>query len=101
MGYTDRSIARNVKRVYKIHVSKEMVRTGGQRNGITDGSNRNRHAHARDRRDRGGGERGAPVIVIGGMAYLLFLFLMWSLCRISALSDAKLEGIYRDTTANN
>lgn len=35
------------------------------------------------------------------MFYLLSLFFVWSLCRISALSDAKLEEIYRDTTANN
>lgn len=33
--------------------------------------------------------------------YLLSLFFLWSLCRISALSDAKLEEIYRDVTADN
>lgn len=33
--------------------------------------------------------------------YLLFLFFLWSLCRISALSDAKLEEMYLDPTADN
>ncbi len=32
---------------------------GGQRNGTTDSGNRNRDGAARDRRNRGGGERGA------------------------------------------
>jgi hypothetical protein len=40
-------------------------------------------------------------MAIVAVFYLVFLFFLWSLCRISALSDAKLEEMYLDPTADN